>query len=368
VDGELLEDIGGVDELRAEWEGLAEAAGRPFASPAWCLAWWRHAAPDGARLRIAVAREAGRLVALAPFFAARGAGGLSTLAPLASGTSYRGEPVGLPGREPEAGRVLASVLADAGARVIRCEGVAESSPWPRALAEGWPGRLYLEESMPAPFVSLPSGDLDLWLRSRSSNFRSAMRRHVKRGDEAGAAVRRVAEPEDARRGVRELARLHRARWAPRGGSGVLDDRIESMLVDSVAGLLAHDRLRLYLLELDGRVLGADLFLTAGGETSYWLGGFDDEAARLAPSIRNIYAALGDAIAHGDRRLDLGGGGQEYKYRFADGEERLAWYVLVPSGPAGVGVRARLLPSRARRGVGGLLSARQKALLKRMLRR
>lgn len=366
---ELLEDVGRLEELSKEWEELVDAAGRPFASPAWALAWWRHAAPTGARLQVAVARDSDRLVAVAPFFAAEGAGGLATLKPLASGTSHRGEPVSLPGREAEAGRVLAAVLAETGAQVVRFEGVAESSPWSRAFAYGWPGqrrpRLYREEAMPAPFVSISTRDLDVWLRSRSANFRSAMRRHVKRGNETGAAVHRVTDPSEARRGVRELARLHRTRWAPRGGSGVLDEGVEAMLVAAVEGLLAHDRMRLYLMQLEGRVVGADLFMAAGGETSYWLGGFDDGAARLAPSIRDIYAAVEEAIELGDRRVDLGAGGQEYKYRFADGEERLEWWVLVPGGRPAL---ARLLPSRARGELRRRLSARQKALLRRILRR
>lgn len=366
---ELLDDVDRLEELSEEWEELVDAAGRPFVSPAWTLAWWRHAAPEGARLQVAVARDSDRLVAVAPFFAAKGAGGLTTLVPLASGTSHRGEPVGLPGREADVAAVLAGVLAETPARVVRFEGVAASSPWPRAFAAGWPGqrrpRLIREEAMPAPFVSISTRDLDAWLRSRSANFRSATRRHVKRGDEAGAAVRRVTDPAEARRGVRELARLHRARWAPRGGTGVLDDRVEAMLVAAVEGLLARDRMRLYVMQLEGRVVGADLFLTAGGETSYWLGGFDDDVARLAPSVRDIYAAVEEAIAQGDRRVDLGAGGQEYKYRFADGEERLEWWVLVPGGRAAL---ARLLPSRARGALGRRLRARQKALLRRGLRR
>jgi CelD/BcsL family acetyltransferase involved in cellulose biosynthesis len=372
VRGELFVDLDRLEQVREEWEELADVARRPFASPAWSLAWWRHASPRGARLRVAVAREGGRLVAVAPFFAARGPGGLRTLMPLASGTSQRGEPVGLPGRELEAGAVLAAVLAETGAQVVRFEGVSASSPWPRALASGWPGRLrtrlYLEQAMPAPFVSLSGLDLDTWLRSRSSNFRSALRRHVKRGDEAGASVRRVSDAREARRGVVDFARLHRARWASRGGSGVLNGRVETMLVEAVEELLARDRLRLYVLGLDGRAVGADLFLAAGGEISYWLGGFDDASARLAPSIRNIYAAVEDAIAQKDTRLDLGAGGQEYKYRFADGEEQLEWWVLVPGGRGSRSARTRLLPSRVRTALRRRLSERQKALLRLILRR
>jgi CelD/BcsL family acetyltransferase involved in cellulose biosynthesis len=372
VRGELLVDLDSLEELREEWEELADAARRPFASPAWSLAWWRHASPPGARLRVAVARDAERLVAVAPFFAAKGPGRLATLMPLASGASHRGEPVGLPGHELEAAPVLAAMLAETGAQVVRFQGVAESSPWPQALASGWPGRLrprlYRDLAMPAPFVSLAGRDLDSWLRSRSSNFRSSIRRHVKRGDEVGASIRRATDPVEARRSVRDFARLHRSRWASRGGSGVLDGRVEAMLIEAVEGLLAYDRLRLYLMEVDGRVVGADLFVAAGGEASYWLGGFDDAFARLAPSIRNIYTAVEEAIGREDRRLDLGAGGQEYKYRFADGEEQLEWWVLVPGGRGSRGARVRLLPSRARRALSRRLSTNQKALLRRILRR
>jgi CelD/BcsL family acetyltransferase involved in cellulose biosynthesis len=372
VHGELLVDVDELGELREEWEEIAAAAGRPFASPAWSLAWWRHASPEDARLRVAVVRDAERLVAVAPFFVAKGAGGVPTLMPVASGTSHRGEPVARPGREHQAAPLLAAALAETAAQVIRFEGVAESSPWPRLLAQAWPGRLrprlYREQAMRAPFISIAGQDLDSWLRSRSANFRSAIRRHVKRGDELGASIRRVTYSDEARQAMAHFARLHRARWAARGGSGVLDGRVEAMLVEAAEGLLARERLRLYVMELDGRVVGADLFLAAGGETSYWLGGFDDAAARLAPSIRNIYAAVEEAISRKDRRLDLGAGGQEYKYRFADGEERLEWWVLVPRGPQSLGVRARLLPSRARPALGRRLSARQKAVLRRMLPR
>jgi CelD/BcsL family acetyltransferase involved in cellulose biosynthesis len=372
VRGELLVDLGVLEGLQDEWDELVDAAGRPFASPAWLLAWWRCAAPPGAGLRVAVARDGDRLVAVAPFFSIKGRSGLETIAPLATRVSHRCDPVGLPGREREAAAALASVLSGTGAQVVRFEAVAVSSPWVRALAEAWPGagrpRLYREDAVNAPYVSLSGRDLDDWLRSRSSNFRSAMGRHIRRADELGATVRLANGVAEAKQGVRELARLHAARWAPRGGSGVIDEAVEAMLVDSVEGLLARNRLRLYLMEVDGRVVGADLFLAAGGETSYWLGGFDDDFAHLAPSLRNIYEAVAGAFEQRGRRLDLGAGEQAYKYRFADGEERLEWWVLVPRGRRSIVARAQVVGRRARRVVGRRLSPRQKTLLRRILRR
>jgi hypothetical protein len=78
--GELIEDLGVVAQIKDEWDDLAVARARPFCSPAWMLAWWRHAAPAGAFLRIAVVREKGELVGIAPFFALEEGMGLSNIA------------------------------------------------------------------------------------------------------------------------------------------------------------------------------------------------------------------------------------------------------------------------------------------------
>jgi CelD/BcsL family acetyltransferase involved in cellulose biosynthesis len=67
--GELIDELGAAEQIRDEWDALAVARGRPFCSPAWMLAWWRHAAPPSALLRIAAVRQNGRLVGVAPFFA-----------------------------------------------------------------------------------------------------------------------------------------------------------------------------------------------------------------------------------------------------------------------------------------------------------
>src|SRR3954447_21333566 len=39
--GALIEDVGGLEAVRAEWDALAVAAARPYCAPAWMLAWWR---------------------------------------------------------------------------------------------------------------------------------------------------------------------------------------------------------------------------------------------------------------------------------------------------------------------------------------
>ena len=65
--------------------------------------------------------------------------------------------------------------------------------------------------------------------------------------------------------------------------------------------------------------------------AYWLGGFDERWAACKPSLQVLAGAVQDGIEHGDRVLELGPGGQDYKYRLADGDGELEWLSLRPAG-------------------------------------
>src|SRR5207237_381865 len=75
------------------------ASRRPYCAPAWMLAWWRHAAPRRAALRVILVRRGDELLGVAPFFVDRGYGGLARYRFLAAGTSMRVEPLACPGAE-----------------------------------------------------------------------------------------------------------------------------------------------------------------------------------------------------------------------------------------------------------------------------
>ncbi len=95
------------------WDALAVAAGRPYASPAWMLAWWRTAAPKGAQLRVAVATDGdGALVGVAPFWCSRRGFGGTWLRLLGAPVCAPTEPLARPGSEREAAAALARALAD----------------------------------------------------------------------------------------------------------------------------------------------------------------------------------------------------------------------------------------------------------------
>ena len=83
---------------------------RPFCSPAWMLAWWRHAAPEEAR---SCARSScstrSELVGVAPFFASAAA----TYRLLGCEASLGLQPLAAPGADAEVAAHVAGALADA---------------------------------------------------------------------------------------------------------------------------------------------------------------------------------------------------------------------------------------------------------------
>ena len=264
---EAITDPARLEELSEAWDELAVDAALPFCAPGWLLPWWREAAPQGARLHAVAAFDGERLVALAPFFVDGDA-----LLPLGCGANTRVEPLTRPGREADANRALAPLLAGSGAAVVRLSGIPKFSPWPELLAQAWPGGrawLHEDERMPAPVAEV-AGSFDEWLGSRSSRMRNHLRKYERLLRERDARVELAADAG----AVAAFASLHRARWAGRGGSGVLDDRVERA-VAAAATALPRGRFRLFTIDTAGGPVATAVFVAAGGEVNSWLGGFDD---------------------------------------------------------------------------------------------
>ena len=362
---EVLDTLEKVEPTVAGWDQLAVSASKPYSAPAWLLAWWRNAAPKDARLAVIVVRDGERIVGVAPFWAERRTPGVWDYSLLGTDITSRIEPLAESGALAEVATAVAAALAGADPYpdLIRLEGVPSDSPWPAYLMSAWPGKrrpwLHKRPSTGAPTVALDADDLDAWLGKRSSNFRQQMRRGRRKLEKQGATFRVTETPEELERDLAEFARLHHARWDWRGGSMSLRDGTDRMLREAGAALLADGRFRLASIELDGKVINSQLFVAAGGEVSYWNGGFDDAYAALKPSYMGLVDAISRALDAGDQRLDLGPGEQEYKYRFSQGQDTLEWLMMIPPGPRYALARVSWAPVHARYAITQRMTAEQK---------
>lgn len=372
--GELLDSPKGLTKHRRAWDALAVARGLPFCAPAWMLAWWQHVASARAGLRAIVVHDGEELVAIAPFYAERRPARPTFYRMLGTSTAHRVEPLVRADREGEAAGVIARELAAADPRpdVICFESIDASSSWPARLAECWPGGrrpwTAREWSGPAPTVTLEGLGFDGWMQDKSRNFRSQAGRLRRRLEARGARFKVAATEAELERGLADFARLHHARWRDRGGSVVLDPSVERALAQAGRELLDSGRFRLVSIEAEGRTISAHIFVAAGGEVSYWNGGFDEQWAAEQPSMRALIVAIEDAFGRSDRRFDLGGGAEPYKYRLADSEDLLETAVVVPHGGRYPLNRLQLAPHRLRREVSRRLPEELHARLRRALGR
>ena len=136
--------------------------------------------------------------------------------------------------------------------------------------------------------------------------------------------------------------MHAGRWEGRAESRLTGPGVREWLGEAAAAM-GPDRLRLWAAEIDGELISVQLFQAAGDEIKYWNGGWLEQHADVKPTMLTILAAIEDAIARGQRRLDLGAGTHDYKLRFADGEDPIAWRGLIVAGPRWPRTRAELAP-------------------------
>jgi CelD/BcsL family acetyltransferase involved in cellulose biosynthesis len=338
LDARFILELGALERLYAEWDALAVSNALPVMAPAWLLAWWRHLAPEGAVLRAIEIRDGAELVGLAPFFAvqAKRGGlieyrllGIKLVAPLAL--------LSVPGREHEVARAAGQALSQADPRpdLVVLQATRLGSPWHLSVRAGWPGRKpisFVYGSQPYPTVWLQRVSLEAWLASRSAKFRSSMRRLNRRFDEMGGTWRMSTEA-TLRRDIETFQRLHAARWLGRGHSTFVTpgQRVVDMLEDAGRRLIAEERFRAWVMEIDGEPIATDIYLCGGGNVTGVSCGWDERWKRLSPPLLSTLRTIEDSIERGEMRLDMGAGDESHKTRFANCDSPLAWSVLMTPG-------------------------------------
>jgi CelD/BcsL family acetyltransferase involved in cellulose biosynthesis len=345
----VIEQRSMLQETSFSWDTLAIASSRPYCAPGWMLSWWDHVRPAGSTLRALAVREDSGLIGLLPLCLSRDKWGIVSGSVLGHDTSSYSEPLALESRQSEVAAAIASSLSVAGdgLDVLSLTGIPHNSPWPRLLQQTWPGprpRISLVSTMLAPFAELPPDGFDTWFGSRSRNFRQQARSRRREFLRRGGRFRRAGSPGEMLSGLQDLQRLHLGRWSARGGSQALVPGVIPMLIQA-SGELGPDRMQVWIAEVDEGAVAAALFVSAGHEMHYWLGGFDESWASLSLSLLLLVEAVRHAAESGYSRVSFGPGAQEYKYRLATGEEQLDWIDMLPVNPRYPYVRLVQSPQR-----------------------
>lgn len=348
----FVRDLAGFEGVADAWDALAVASGRPACSPAVMLAWQRHVAPRTEFVSVLVYDDA-TLIGIAPLVLDR-TNGRDDVRLMGAGLIHRLGFLARPGSERVLGAAVGEAVGAISPRpdVIALEAVSTVDGWPAIVREGFERqgrtRMHWTSRGPAPIVTIQDHTFESWMATRSSNFRSDMRRTQRRLEKRGGKVRLVTGGSGAiESAVRALGALHRGRWVPEGKPGIIGTAAEEMLLDVAREQPDGSRFRLWVVELEGVVISAQVFLAAGNTVTYWNGGWDQQHGDLKPGMLGILAAIEDATIRGEHRLDLGGGAQPYKLRFADANDPLEWAVVAPVQARYARTRLELLRQQSR---------------------
>ncbi len=354
-----MDDVGALEEFAPGWDALAVACRRPRSTPAFTLAWYRHALPPDARIRAIVVTDGDDVVGTAPFYVVRTKFGLCRYE-LATPVLFGVEPLVAPGREEEVAATIGSTLArvEPVPDIVSVDSLPVGSPLAGLVRAGWPRprpTLAERHSFPVPHILLGEKGFDAWFEGRSKAFRKNFRSDNRKLLAAGFAYRSSIDAKDIVGRLPDFRRLYESRRASRGGAGpAFDDPFMAVVVEAAERLSGTGRLRLATIERPGEVIAADLIVGAGGQASAWFGGFDETWSQLSPSFECIVLSVQHAAEVGDTVYDLGAGGESYKYQFTRDEAMFKSTVFARRGLSPFHSPAQLFPYRARQQVARVL--------------
>lgn len=326
----IVESRGDLATLRDGWRRLAETSGNAFVTPEWFDASLGHYGASGRPCVAALRGEDGELEAVAPLIR-EDEGARSVIRFAGASLGDRFEP---PARTPAARQDLmsrlGSVLLDRKDwRVLVLENAPEDADWVSSLtSEGLHATRLPHRDEVLPYASIAGLGWDDFMAARSRNFRSQLGRKQRAlAREYELEYRLVEDSDELPGALADFERLHHARWDERGGSQALTERSRAFHQEFARSALRQGWLRLWLLEVDGEPAAAWYGWRIGDRYSYYLAGFDPAWSRQSLGLLLQAHTVRAAIEEGAATYDLLLGGEEYKGRFADGEERVSTYTV-----------------------------------------
>jgi CelD/BcsL family acetyltransferase involved in cellulose biosynthesis len=349
---EELDHVGGLAALDSDWERLRyelSLQGRskgPFLSARWFAIFATSLlAKPGRRLRLLVARQAGRVCGLVPLFAEyRRVAGIPArvLCSLTDDHSQRFDPLIL---EDETAHAIIEHLAfnrdwdalelretlDEVAAGDRAQGTTGTERLVRAArARTLPtGRWWGSRS---PYLPLPDG-MSLVETQLSTKFRANLRRRARNlaRDRGPLSLELVSAPEEVTAALDDGFRLEAAGWKGREGTAILcDPDLEGRYRNLARTFAETGALALYFLRA-GQERVAFHFGLIEDDIYYLLKpGFDPSLAAYGPGHLLVHMVVRDLIDRGVRELDFLGESMPWKEEWTSHVRGKAWqYIFAP---------------------------------------
>jgi CelD/BcsL family acetyltransferase involved in cellulose biosynthesis len=340
LDVEVVTDVTRLESCEPEWASLLERSNEnePTLSPDWLLTWWRvFGEQDGRQLRVAMFRDGGRLVGMAPLQARshrdRLLVGRRRLELLASGEDQRDEicsefigVVAKQGAEEAVAEQVAAVVCDGALGTwdeLSLPAMRGDTALPMLLARKLRERglvVRAELTTGAPYVPLPV-TWEEYLERLPSSPRALLRQSLRdfnRWAGGQEIYHRASTPDELEEGKRVLRALHEKRWTADGQPGVFRSKPFCAFHDAImARLLAAGRLHLDWITLDGAPVAAAYNLVWNRKVYYYQGGRrPDLPAKVRAGLVLHAHAIKDAIAAGHREYHFLAGLTRYKMQLA----------------------------------------------------
>jgi CelD/BcsL family acetyltransferase involved in cellulose biosynthesis len=298
-----------LEVTRFVWNDLALSSGNIFLSWEWASTWWSHFGGKRPLHLLGARRRGGPLISILPLYEASRQP-LRVARMLGHGVADQLGPVSDPAHRDE----VASLLKRAAS--------ALASPWDLLLVERLPATERWADLTTASIVRRETspvlsteGSWEDFLASRSSNFRSQVRRRERKLQREWGVRFRLSDGAGLERDLEALFALHAARWGK--GSGAFSPRHRAFQRDFAALALERGWLRLWMAEVDGRPIAAWYGFRFGNVEWYYQAGWDPAWARSSVGFVLLAHTIRESFRDGMREYRLLLGDEPYKSRFTE---------------------------------------------------
>jgi CelD/BcsL family acetyltransferase involved in cellulose biosynthesis len=295
--------------------------------------WWR--AFGSGQLELLTVRRADRLAGVLPLQRVRGA--------LRSLTNWHTPGYGAVAEDAEGLTALVDHAFRAKPRSLHVSFVHPDDALLEALRgrAGEAGYTVLERTVTrSPYLVIEDG-WESFERSLSKNFRSDVRRRLRRLEDEGQVSFEVYDgPERLHERLEEGFAIEGAGWKGSSGTAISsDERTRSFYTEVGHWAAGKGIIRLAFLRLDGRAVSFLYNFEEAGVHYYQKGGYDPEASRLSPAKVLLHLMVRRAFDLGLSRFEFLGGDEGYKLHWANGTHDFTLFQAFAGSLPGLAERA-----------------------------